>query len=134
MRVVNRHCAGLDVHQKTVVACRLYEDATGAISRDLRTFETMTDGLLALSNWLSAAGIQQVAMESSGEYWKPVYTILEGQFEIVVANAQHMKTVPGRKTDAKDAEWIADLLRHGLLKASFIPPQLQRDVRELTRL
>jgi transposase len=134
MRVVNHRCGGLDVHQKTVVACRVYEDAMGQVIKEIQTFETMTDGLLALSDWLSAVGVKQVAMESTGEYWKPIYTILEGNFEIVVANAQHMKAVPGRKTDAKDAEWIADLLRHGLLKASFIPPQPQRDVRELTRL
>ncbi len=105
MRVVNVRCAGLDVHQKTVVACRLYEDEAGRLWKDVCTFEAMTDGLLAMSDWLSACGITHVAMESTGELWKPVYTILEGNFEIVVANAQHMKTVPGRKTDVNDAEW-----------------------------
>jgi transposase len=134
MEIVHSRCAGLDVHQKTVVACRIYPGNRGKVIRDIETFDTFTDGLLQLSDWLNAVGIEQVAMESTGEYWKPVYTILDGTFELLVANAQHLKSVPGRKTDVKDAEWIADLLRHGLLKASFIPSTEQRDVRELTRL
>ena|SRR5947209_2320406 len=119
MEVVHNRCAGLDVHQKTVVACRIYADKRGKVIREIETFDTFTDGLLKLSDWLQAAEIEHVAMESTGEYWKPVYTILEGDFELLVANAQHLKSVPGRKTDVKDAEWIADLLRHGLLKASL---------------
>src|SRR5258708_34025665 len=134
MEIVHGRCAGLDVHQKTVVACRVYVDKDGKTVRDIETFDTFTDGLLKLCDWLKAVNIEQVAMESTGEYWKPVYTILEDSFELLVANAQHLKSVPGRKTDVKDAEWIADLLRHGLLKASFIPSTDQRDVRELTRL
>src|SRR5437763_7179476 len=135
MEVVNGRCAGLDVHQKTVVACRVYPDTEGHVVKETATFETMTDSLVALREWLKAANIPIVAMESTGVYWKPIYTILdEDEFEIVVVNAAHMKAVPGRKTDVKDAEWIADLLRHGLLKGSFIPSAEQRDVRELTRL
>lgn len=134
MEIVHNRCAGLDVHQKTVVACRIYRDTRGKVVREIETFETFTDGLVKLSDWLKAVGIEHVAMESTGEYWKPIYTVLEGDFELLVANAQHLKSVPGRKTDVKDAEWIADLLRHGLLKASFIPSTAQRDVRELTRL
>ncbi len=134
MDVLNKRCAGLDVHKREVVACRLYEDEAGKALKDIASFEATTAGLLQLSQWLKAAAIEQVAMESTGEFWKPVYSILEGDFEIVVVNAQHLKAVPGRKTDIKDAEWIAKLLHHGLLKGSFIPPQAQRDVRELTRL
>ena len=99
----------------------------------MRTFGTTTSELLSLSDWLVEAGCTHVAMEATGVYWKPVYNILEGQMELLVVNAQHIKAVPGRKTDVKDAEWIAELLQHGLLKASFIPPQSQRDLRDLTR-
>ena len=134
MEVVNPLCAGLDVHKQTVVACRIYPDATGKLVKEVVTFETMTDSLVALRDWLTAAKIPIVAMESTGVYWKPVYTILVEAVEILVVNAAHMKAIPGRKTDVKDAEWIADLLRHGLLKGSFIPSEEQRDVRELTRL
>jgi transposase len=134
MDVVNPLCAGLDVHKQTVVACRIYPDATGKLVKEVATFETMTDSLVALRDWLTAARIPIVAMESTGVYWKPVYTILVEAVEILVVNAAHMKTIPGHKTDVKDAEWIADLLRHGLLKGSFIPSEEQRDVRELTRL
>jgi transposase len=135
METLNKRCAGLDVHKRNVVACRLCEAEGGKLDKEVATFEATTAGLLALKAWLKAAHIEQVAMESTGEYWKPVYTILEeGDFEVLVVNAQHLKAVPGRKTDIKDAEWIAKLLRHGLLKGSFIPPQAQRDIRELTRL
>ncbi len=120
MDVLNKRCAGLDVHKREVVACRLYEDEAGKALKDIASFEATTAGLLQLSQWLKAAAIEQVAMESTGEFWKPVYSILEGDFEIVVVNAQHLKAVPGRKTDIKDAEWIAKLLHHGLLKGSFI--------------
>jgi len=133
MDVTYTHCAGLDVHKKTVVACCITPGARGEKQHEVRTFSTMTVDLLALSDWLSGLGVTHVAMESTGEFWKPVYNILEGNFEFLVVNAKHIKNVPGRKTDVKDAEWIADLLRHGLLRGSFIPPQAQRDLRDLTR-
>ncbi len=133
MQITYTHAAGLDVHKKTVVACIFTPGHTGKPHKEIRTFGTMTQDLLALVDWLTAHGITHIAMESTGEFWKPVYNLLEGSFTVVVANAQHIKTVPGRKTDVKDAEWIADLLRHGLLKASFIPPLPQRDLRDLTR-
>jgi transposase len=133
MEIVYTHCAGLDVHKKTVVAAIIVPDEAGGLRKEVRTFGTMTADLLALSDWLMTCGVTHVAMESTGEYWKPVYTILENNFEILLVNAQHIKAVPGRKTDVKDAEWIAELLRHGLLKASFVPPLGQRELRELTR-
>lgn len=124
---------GLDVHQATVVGCLLRVGAQGKAKKEIRTFDTTTRELLALRDWLASKGCTHVAMESTGVYWKPVYAILEGHFEIIVANAQHIKRVPGRKTDVKDAEWIADLLRHGLLKASFVPPQPIRELRDVMR-
>jgi transposase len=133
MDVTYAQCAGLDVHKKTVVACCITPGAKGEKQIEVRTFGTMTADLLALSDWLTTEGVTHVAMESTGEFWKPVYNILEGNFELLVVNAKHIKNVPGRKTDVKDAEWIADLLRHGLLRGSFIPPQAQRDLRDLTR-
>ena len=133
MEVVYSHCAGLDVHKKTVVACVITPDAQGQVQKDIRTFGTMTADLLTLLDWLQTHAITHVAMESTGEYWKPIYNILEGNLEVWLINAQHIKAVPGRKTDVKDAEWIADLLRHGLVRPSFIPPVPQRDLRELTR-
>jgi transposase len=129
MRVVHERCAGLDVHKSSVVACALLPE-----DKQLRTFGTMTWQLEQLAEWLRGLGVQAVAMESSGVYWKPVFNILEtAGFELLVANARHIKAVPGRKTDIKDAEWIADLLRHGLLKPSFIPNREERELRELTR-
>lgn len=133
MDVTYTHCAGLDVHKKSVVACCITPGIKGEKQVEIRTFGTMTADLLALSDWLSSKGVTHVAMESTGEFWKPLYNILEGNFELLVVNARHIKNVPGRKTDVKDAEWIADLLRHGLLRGSFIPPQPQRDLRDLTR-
>lgn len=133
MELVYTRCAGLDVHKKTVVACCITHDAQGKKEVETRTFATTTQGLLALSDWMTSLQITHVAMESTGEFWKPVYNILEGNFELLVVNARHIKNVPGRKTDVKDAEWIAELLRHGLLRGSFIPPQEQRDLRDLTR-
>jgi transposase len=133
MDVVYERCAGLDVHKKTVTACRIYPDAQGHKTKDSRTFTTMTQDLLKLADWLAQAGCTHAAMESTGEYWKPVFNILEATVEVLLINAQHIKNVPGRKTDVADAEWIADLLQHGLLRASFIPPQAQRDLRDLTR-
>src|SRR5437764_9266550 len=133
MEVLHRCCCGLDVHKQTVVACLRQVGADGRRGKELRTFGTMTDDLLALADWLQAAGCTHVAMESTGVFWKPVYNILEGQCALLVANAAHIRAVPGRKTDVKDAEWIADLLRHGLLRASFIPDRPQRELRDLTR-
>src|ERR1700694_4727257 len=114
---------GLDVHQATVVACLLIVLQNGKVQKQGRTFGTTTRALLTLREWLHSEGCIHVAMESTGVYGKPGYAILEGALQIVVANAQHVKKVPGRKTDVKDAEWIADLLCHGLLRSSFVPPQ-----------
>ena len=133
MDVVYTHCCGLDVHKKTVAACLITSTAGAEPVKEIRTFGTMTADLLALADWLQEAGCTHVAMESPGVYWRPVYNLLEGQFELLVVNAQHMKAVPGRKTDVKDAAWIAELLRHGLLRGSFIPSKPQRQLRELTR-
>lgn len=133
MEVVNTHCAGLDVHKKTVVACALTPDGKRGWRKEVRTFATMTVEVLGLSDWLQGQGVKQVTMESTGEYWKPVFNLLEANFEVILVNAGHVKHVPGRKTDVKDAEWLAELLQHGLLKASFIPPEPIRDLRDLTR-
>jgi len=133
MEIVHTHCAGLDVHKKTVVAAIIVQEGSDELHKEVQTFGTMTADLLKLSDWLLSLGVTHVAMESTGEYWKPIYNILEENFEVLLANAQHIKQVPGRKTDVKDAEWIADLLRHGLLRGSFIPPVGQRELRELTR-
>jgi transposase len=130
--LVERGC-GLDVHQATVVACLLIVLKNGKVHKEIRTFGTTTRELLALREWLLSQGCTHVAMESTGVYWKPVYAILEGALEIVVANAQHVKKVPGRKTDVKDAEWIANLLCHGLLRPSFVPPKPIRELRDLMR-
>jgi transposase len=123
----------MDVHKKFVVACLLRIDEQGEETRHMQRFETYTEDLLRLSDWLTSSGCTHVAMESTGVYWKPIYNLLEGHLELLVVNAHHIKAVPGRKTDVKDAEWIAELLQHGLLKASFIPPRSQRDWRDLTR-
>ena len=133
MEIVYKRCCGLDVHKKVIVACLIIVNAAGKAEKQIRSFGTMTQDILALIDWLKAAQCTHVAMESTGVYWKPIYNLMEGQFELLVVNAQHIKTVPGRKTDVKDAEWIADLLQHGLLKGSFIPPAPQRELRELTR-
>lgn len=133
MQVVHERCCGLDVHKKLVVACRITPGRGGSRQKEIRSFGTMTADLLALGDWLAAAGCTHVAMESTGVYWKPIFNVLEGQCAILVVNAQHIKTLPGRKTDVKDAEWIADLLQHGLLRPSFIPDTTQRELRDLTR-
>src|ERR687894_399413 len=133
MDLLYPRCAGIDVHKKTVVVCCRIVTPTGTVSQETRTFSTMTADLLALSDWLTSLEITHVALESTGEFWKPLYNLLEGSFVLLVVNAQHMHNVPGRKTDVKDAEWIADLLAHGLLRGSFIPPEPQRDLRDLTR-
>lgn len=133
IEVMYPRCCGLDVHKKFVTACVLGVTATGTGTRTVREFSTMTADLLRLSDWLADEGVTQVAMESTGVYWKPVWNLLEGQCEQVLVNPAHMKAVPGRKTDVKDAEWIADLLQHGLLRASFVPARPERELRELTR-
>jgi transposase len=134
LQVVYERGAGLDVHKKTVVGCRMRPGATGPEAEvEKRTFGTTTPELLQLVDWLIEWDITHVAMESTGDYWKPVYNLLEGNVEVVLVNAKHYHNVPGRKTDAEDAEWLAELLRVGLLKPSFIPPQAQRDLRDLTR-
>ena len=133
MEVVHVRCAGLDVHKKKILACIRVVDQTGAIERQVKTFGTTTGNLVVLSDWLRACAVTHVAMESTGIFWKPVYAILEGSFTLLVVNAAHMKAVPGRKTDVRDCEWIADLLAHGLLKGGFIPPMEIRDLRDLTR-
>jgi len=128
METVYPRCCGLDVHKKMVTACVLTPDG-----QETRTFATMTADLLKLGDWLQERRVTHVAMESTGVYWKPVYNLLEGEFSVLIVNAQHIKAVPGRKTDVKDAEWIADLLRHGLVRGSFIPDRAQRELREVTR-
>ena len=134
MEVVNPRCRGLDVHKKSVTACLLVSDGGPAPRKEVRTFATMPADLRALADWLAAAGVTHVALESTGVYWKPVWNLLEGRFALLLVNAQHVKAVPGRKTDVKDAEWLADLLRHGLLRGSFVPDAPQRELRDLTRL
>jgi transposase len=132
MEVLYAKCAGLDVHKDTVVACvRLAVE--GRVSRDVRTFGTTTKELMSLSEWLSEQGCTHVAMEATGVYWKPVWHVLEGGFELVLANAMHIRNVPGRKTDVSDAMWIGDLLAHGLIRASFVPETPIQDLRALTR-
>ena len=128
MEIMYSRCCGLDVHAKTVVACLCVEG-----EKQIRTFSTMTEDLLQLADWLLAAGCTHIAIESTGVYWRPVFNLLEDHFTVLLVNAQHIKAVPGRKTDVRDCDWICDLLRHGLLKASFIPPRHIRELRELTR-
>jgi transposase len=133
MDILYSHCCGLDVHKKTVVACLLTPGADGQPAKAIRTFSTMTADLLALADWLAAAGCTHVAMESTGVYWKPIYNLFEQRFELLLVNARHSKAAPGRKTDVRDSEWLADLLQHGLLRGSFVPDREQRELRELTR-
>ena len=133
MEAVYSRCAGLDVHKETVVACVLASDTGAKVKKEVVTFGTMTKDLFELSDWLTAHQVTHAAMESTGVYWKPIWNILEGSFELLLVNAQHIKAVPGRKTDVKDSEWLADLLRHGLLRGSFVPERPQRELRELTR-
>ncbi len=133
LSVLYARCAGLDVHKLTVVACVLLTAASGKVSKAVRTFATTTVGLQELADWLSSQGVSHVAMESTGIYWRPVFNLLEGRFQVILVNAQHMRAVPGHKTAIKDSAWIADLVRHGLLSASFIPPKAIRDLRDLVR-
>jgi transposase len=133
MDVMHTRCAGLDVHKKMVVVSVIELDQRGKSLKETRTFGTTTLKLLELSDWLNERQVTHAAMGSTGEYWEPIYNILEENFELLLVNAQHIKAVPGRKTDVKDSEWIAELLQFGLLKASFVPPKGQRELRELTR-
>jgi transposase len=133
MRVVYKRCAGLDIHKKIVLACRISIQQDVSKLSEVGSFGTTTPELLKLSDWLMEWGCTHVAMESTGIYWKPIYNILENNFHVLLVNAKHIKQVPGRKTDVKDAEWIADLLQHGLLRAIFIPEAPQGDLRDLTR-
>jgi transposase len=134
MQVLYARCCGVDIHQKTAVACTLITSADGTVERSVRTFSTMTAGLLALGDWLDEQQITHVVMESTGVLWRPVDNVLEDDRRtLLLVNPRHLKTVPGRKTDGKDSEGLADLLRHGLLTASFIPPKPNRALRDLTR-
>ena len=134
MDVLHPHCAGLDVHKKTVVACVLHAEPDGSTRKEILSFGTFQSQLERLRDWLMEQGCTLVAMEATGVYWKPVYNVLEESLACIVVNAEHIKAVPGRKTDVRDSEWIATLAQHGLVRASFIPERPQRELRELTRL
>ncbi len=133
MEVVYERCCGIDLHKRSVTACVLTPGDGGRPAREVRTFGTMTTDLLALGDWLERSGVTHVAMESTGVYWKPLWNLFEDRFALLLVNAAHVKVVPGRKRDVGDAEWLADLLRHGLLRASFVPDRSARELRELTR-
>lgn len=133
MEVLYPCCCGLDVHKNSITACVLWAEAKGKVRKQKRRFGTFTRDLEQMAAWLAECGVTHVAMESTGVYWKPVFNVLEGRVVVIVVNAQHMKAVPGNKTDRRDSEWIADLLQHGLLRASFIPPAETRQMRDLTR-
>ena len=133
MQVLHARCAGLDVHKKSVCACVLCSESDGKKRREVRSFGTMMASLLELSDWLRRNGITHVAMEATGVYWRPVWAVLEGQFELLLVNPHPIKVIPGRKTDAKDCQWIADLLQHGLIRGRFDPPTEIQDLRDLTR-
>jgi transposase len=133
MRLMYERCAALDVHKKTVTACPRRTQSKGKVTSEVRTFGTTTPELLEMLDWLTEWAVTTVAIESTGEFWKPVFNLLEGNFEVILVNSKHVKQVPGRKTDVKDAEWLAELLSYGLLKASYIPAKPQRDLRDLTR-
>lgn len=133
MDTVYRNVGGLDVHKKSISVCQREIVNDGRVQKNVQTFGTMTRELLELADWMKSKGITHVAMESTGVYWKPVWNILEGQFEVILVNAKHIKQVPGRKTDTKDCEWIAQLLQYGLLPKSFVPPKEIRELRDLTR-
>lgn len=133
METLHPRCAGIDVHQKTAVVCVRVLDESGRLRQQVRTFGTMTSQLQALANWLAENGVTHVGMESTGVYWKPIFNLLEDRFTVVLANAQHLRRVPGRKTDVKDCAWIAQLMQAGLVPSSFIPPRWQRELRDLTR-
>ena len=133
MEVMDPRCCGRDVHKKSVVACLITPDAAGLPRKQIRTFGTMPDDLSALAAWPRAAGCERVAMASTGVDWQPVWNALEAELESLLVNARHVKAVPGRKTDVRDCEWLADLLQHGLQRPSYVPGRQQRELRELTR-
>jgi transposase len=133
MDVIYSRCCGLDVHKREVVACVVISGSDGMPRKTIRAFGTMTPDILALADWLATQEVTHVTMESTGVYWKPIWNLLEEQFELFLVNARHVKAVPGRKTDVRDCEWLAELLRHGLLSGSFVPDRPQRELRELTR-
>ena len=133
MDVVLESCCGIDVHKRTIVVCLMVGRSEEKAKKTVKTFSTMTRDLLACKDWLESQGCTQVALESTGVYWKPVFNILEESMEVILANAREIKNVPGRKTDVKDSEWIAQLVRHGLIRGSFIPPKPIRELRDLTR-
>ena len=133
MEILHPHCAGLDVHKESVVAC-VRHAADSKVTSQIKTFKTTTQELMEMSRWLSTAGCTHIAMEATGAYWKPVWHILcDGDFELVLANAAHVKNVPGRKTDVNDAAWLADLMAHGLIRASFVPDEPTQQMRDLLR-
>ena len=135
MDVIHQRCCGLDIHKKSISACVIISERIGRAKKHMQVFGTMTRELLELADWLRNHGVTHAAMEATGVYWKPVWNVLEGcSLELMLVNPQHVKALPGRKTDQKDAEWLADLLRHGLLRPSFIPPAPIRELRDVTRL
>src|SRR5450759_2364306 len=133
METIVRRCAGLDVHKASVVACARVIDDNGELQLFTQSFGTTMSDLLILSDWLASHGVTLVGMESTGVFWKPVYMLLEAEFECWLLNAQHLRNVPGRKTDVGDAAWIAQLVAHGLVRPSFVPPKEIRELREVTR-
>ena len=133
METIYRSCAGLDIHKKTVEACVRCLSEKGKLKSETRQFATMTPDLLRMSDWLASQGVTHVAMESTGVYWKPIFNLMEDRFTLLLVNARHVKQVPGRKTDVKDCQWLAQLLQYGLLRGSFVPPRPQRDLRDLVR-
>jgi transposase len=133
LEVLHQRCAGLDLHKRSLTACRLLPGPGGTVHKEIRTFATMTAELLTLGDWLEQGGVTHVAMESTGVYWKPIWNLFEERFTLLLVNAAHVKVVPGRKRDVGDAQWLAELLRHGLLQPSFVPDRPARELRELTR-
>jgi len=133
MEVVYARCCGRNIHKQVLVACLVTPGPDGERRKEVRRFGAMTADIAALGDWLAEAGCTHVAMESTGVYWKPIDNLLEGRFTLVLVNPQHRQAVPGRKTDVRDCEWLADLLQHGLVRGSFVPDQPQRELRELTR-
>jgi transposase len=133
MEAMIERCCGIDVHKKSITVCLMVGKAEEKVKKEIKTFTTMTRDLLACKDWLESQGCSHVALESTGVYWKPIFNIMEESMEVILANARDIKNVPGRKTDVKDCEWIAQLLRHGLIKGSFIPPKPIRELRDLTR-
>jgi transposase len=133
MEAIIERCCGIDVHKKTITVCLMIGEAGKTPKQTIKTFRTMTEDLLACRDWLISEGCTHAVLESTGVYWKPLFNVLEDAIEVVLANARHIKNVPGRKTDVKDCEWLAQLLRHGLVKGSFIPPKPVRQLRDLTR-